>query len=100
MAKVEGEQPEQGAEYSKAAGSESVEKFYDAEDGGRATTKDAPALLDEKKKEKNKIRIVDPPGISNSEFLQLLAEMDCGFKANARFHELLQQIKLKPPALN
>ncbi|GAB2281904.1 hypothetical protein Dimus_016469 [Dionaea muscipula] len=95
---------EQEAEPAKAAGSESMEEFYDAEEG-RTTTTDEDAIAgiaqhDVQKKEKStKTRRVDPSStISDSNFLHLQAELDRALKANARFQELLQQIKPNPLA--
>ncbi|GAB2286480.1 hypothetical protein Dimus_020879 [Dionaea muscipula] len=97
---VEGEQPEQEAEITKAAGSESIKEFFDAKDEGKATEDDAPTTQpDVKQKQKGKSTAggVDPSDtISDYDLLHLQAEFDRALKENERFEELLQQIKLNP----
>ncbi|GAB2292746.1 hypothetical protein Dimus_026982 [Dionaea muscipula] len=95
---VEGEPDERKAEIDSSG---SRDQFYDAEVGETTTVEDvptAPVVTEEKKKGKLKTRRVDPPGILDSDFLQLQVEMDRALKANKRFLVLLKQVKPQPLA--
>ncbi|GAB2292532.1 hypothetical protein Dimus_026767, partial [Dionaea muscipula] len=96
----EGEHGESEKE-AEAVGSECIEAFFDAEDGGEAPDEDvtvATAQPDVKKKGKSKARGVDPSStIQDSDLIHRQAEMDRVLKVNARFQELLQQLKPQNP---
>ncbi|GAB2278519.1 hypothetical protein Dimus_013198 [Dionaea muscipula] len=96
----EGEQSEKEDEATKKS-SESVEDFYDPVDEDIVAPDEDThdALAKKKSGQSSKTRRVDPSStIPYSDLLHLQAELDRALKANARFQELLQQVKPNPPA--
>ncbi|GAB2265998.1 hypothetical protein Dimus_001028 [Dionaea muscipula] len=89
-------------EVVEAAGSDSVDKFFDAEEGETVTAElpgTSIAQPDMKKKGKGRDRGVNLSGtIPDYDLIHLQAEFDRALKVNARFQELLQQVKPHPPA--
>ncbi|GAB2265494.1 hypothetical protein Dimus_000544 [Dionaea muscipula] len=87
---------EQVKEETKAAGSDTIEEFFDAEDGGKFADVGVTDPADQpmvQQKRKGKAKGVDPFGtIPDYDLIYLQAEFDRALKTNPRFQELLQQI--------
>ncbi|GAB2283335.1 hypothetical protein Dimus_017852 [Dionaea muscipula] len=99
-AEVEGEQLDHEEKPAKAAGSESVEEFFNAMDEGQDVGEDVttPATQPVKQKGKSTTRGVDPSGTNpDYDLLHLQVEMHRALQANKRFQELFQKIKPNPP---